>query len=163
MILDTGPIREMVTFRAVAEYGFERLQEELHFITDPESYERSSQFIGSFRSKTTSASVVAELNYWIRRTEPAGLERLWNRVAEEFREMQMDEEVVRLVDMASAGELGLGMLAKLGSVDVSLMGLALRHARDGALLLTTDSPLCGECERAGLHVSHFQDVVLPRD
>jgi len=160
LILDTGPIREMVTFHAVEEYGFERLRGDLEFIRDTDSYGRCSKFIASFMRKTTSASVVKELDYWIRNTEPIGKERLWSRVAEEFREMRMDEEVVRLVEMASAGEMGLALLAKLGPVDLSLLRLARHHANEGAHVLTTDGPLCGECERAGLHVSHLRDVTL---
>jgi hypothetical protein len=160
LILDTGPIREMVTFHAVEEYGFERLRDDLQLVRDPESYGRCSKFIASFMRKTTSASVVAELNYWIRKTEPTGQERLWNRVYEEFREMGMDEEVVKLVEMASASEMGLALLTRLGPVDVSLMGLARLHAKEGPLLLTTDDPLCRECERARLHASHLRDVTL---
>jgi hypothetical protein len=160
LILDTGPIREMVTFRAVELYGFERLRDDLQLIRDTDSYGRCSRFIASFTRKTTSASVVAELNYWIRKTEPSGQERLWIRVYEEFREMAMDEEVVRLVEMASLGETGLALLTRLGPVDVSLMGLVRLHAKDGPLLLTTDDALCRECERARVHASHLRDVTL---
>ena len=160
LIFDTGPIREMVTFHAVDQYGFERLRGDLQLIRDPQSYGQCSKFIASFKRKTTSASVVAELNYWIRNTELAGQERLWYRIYEEFREMGMDEEVVKLLEMASAGGVGIALLAKLGPVDVSLMGLARLHAKEGALVLTTDGELCRECERAGLHASHLRDVTL---
>jgi hypothetical protein len=159
LILDTGPIRELVTFHAVDQLGFESLQRELRFINDRESYDRCSKFVESFRRRTTSASVVAELNYWIRNTERAGQERLWNRVYEEFREMGMDEEVVRLVEMASAGGMGLALLTRLGPVDVSLMGLARRHAQESPPVLTMDNELCGECERAGLQVFHLREVM----
>jgi hypothetical protein len=160
LIFDTGPIREMVTFYAVEQYGFERLRGDLQLIRDPEAYSQCSKFIASFRRKTTSASVVAELNYWIRKTEPTGQERLWNRVYEEFREMGMDEEVVRLLQMVSADEMGLALLTRLGPVDVSLMGLVRRHAGERPLVLTTDGELCKECERAGLRVSHLREVML---
>jgi hypothetical protein len=160
LILDTGPIREMVTFHAVEQYGFERLRGDLRLIKVSESYGQCNKFIASFMRKTTSASVVAELNYWVRDTERAGQERLWNRVYEEFREMGMDEEVVRLVEMASAGRMGLALLTRLGPVDVSLMELARLHAKEDPVLLTTDDPLCGECERAGLHASHLREVTL---
>ena len=160
LILDTGPIRELVTFHAVHELGFESLRSELRFISDRECYDRCSRFIASFRRKTTSASVVAELNSWIRETVPKGQFKLWNRVYEEFREMAMDEEVVKLVEMVSAGGMGLALLTRLGPVDVSLMGLARLHAREGPLLFTREDPLCGECERAGLHASHLREVTL---
>ena len=160
LIFDTGPIREMVTFHAVEQYGFERLRGDLQLIRDPRAYSQCSKFIASFRRKTTSASVVAEVNYWIRGTEPTGHARLWNRVYEEFREMGMDEEVVRLLQMVSADEMGLALLARLGPVDVSLMGLAGLHAGKSPLVLTTEGELCRECERAGLHVFHLRELVL---
>jgi hypothetical protein len=160
LILDTGPIRELVTFHAVDQLGFESLGRELRFINDRESYDRCSKFVASFRRKTTSASVVAELYHWIRDTGRAGQARLWNRVYELFREMGMDEEVVRLVEMASADEMGLALLTRLGPVDVSLMGLARRHAKVDALVLTTDGPLCDQCERAGFPACHLRDVGL---
>src|ERR1019366_3773008 len=101
LILDTGPIRELVLFHAVDHYGFEGLRRRLRYIFDRDSYARCTEFIGSFRNKTTSASVVAELNVWIRETEPTGKEKLWNRVYEEFRGMMMDEQVVKLLEMNS--------------------------------------------------------------
>jgi hypothetical protein len=160
LILDTGPIRELVAFHGVYEFGFESLRRELRFINDRESYGRCGKFIASFRMKTTSASVVAELNYWIRNTERTGQERLWNRVYEEFRDMGVDEEVVKLVEMASAGEMRLALLTRLGPVDVSLFGLARRHIRESPLVLTMDGELYGECRRAGLHVSLLQELML---
>ena len=162
LILDTGPIREMVTFHAVEQYGFEGLRGELQFIRDSESYALCSKFIASFLRKTTSASVVAELNYWIQRTDRTGRVRLWNRVHEEFREMGMDEEVVKLLEMASGEEVSLALLTRLGPVDLSLMHLARRHGKEGALLLTSDRPLCTECAQAGVHVVHLQDVISTR-
>jgi hypothetical protein len=160
LIFDTGPLREMVTFHAVEQYGFERLRGDLRLIRDSQSYSECSRFIASFRRKTTSASVVAELNYWIRKTAPSGQETLWNRVYEEFREMGMDEEVVKLVEMVSAGGMGLALVTRLGPVDVSLIELARLHAREDPTLLTTDGPLCEERERAGLHASHLREVTL---
>lgn len=162
LILDTGPIREMVTFHAVEQYGFEKLRGELQFIRDGESYALCSEFIASFMRKTTSASVVAELNYWIRSTDPNGRVRLWNRVHEEFRQMGMDEEVVKLLEIASGDEVSLALLTRLGPVDLSLMQLARRHGEEGALLLTRDRPLCTECAQAGVQVAHLQDVISMR-
>lgn len=96
LILDSGPIRELVLFHAVEQLGFERLRRKLTCIIDHDRYVRCTKFIGSFRRKTTSASVVAELHHWIRDTERTGQEKLWKRTYEEFREMGMDEEVVKL-------------------------------------------------------------------
>src|SRR6266404_6942566 len=120
LILDTGPIRELVLFHAVDQYRFEGLRGELRFIRDRRSYLRCAKFIASFRGKTTSASVVAELNSWIRKTDATGQTKLWNRVYEEFWSMGLDEEVVRLVDME------LDFVARFGPVDVSLFELARR-------------------------------------
>ena len=153
LILDTGPIRELVAFHAVDRFGFEALRNDLRFIKDEDSYKTCGQFIGLFRRKTTSASVVAELNCWIR-DRRAGQERLWNRVYEEFRNMGMDEEAVKLLDM------DLGLVAKFGPVDVSLFELARRYAKQKACVLTIDKALQGECKKAGLPVFLVQEVAL---
>ncbi len=152
LILDTGPIRELVLFRAVRRFGFESLQDDLRFIKNKDSYDRCGQFISLFNRKTTSASVVAELHHWIRTTERTGQEKLWNRVYEEFRGMNMDEEVVKLVEM------DISLVARFGPVDVSLLELARRHARRDPLVLTIDSRLHSECNRAGIGVSLLYEV-----
>src|ERR1700691_2685612 len=99
LILDTGPIRELVLFHAVDQLQFEGLRGNLKWIVEQDAYIRCTQFIGSFHRKTTSASVVAELNCWIRETDRTGRERLWNQVFDEFRGMRMDEEVVKLLEL----------------------------------------------------------------
>jgi hypothetical protein len=152
LILDTGPIRELVLFHAVQHLHFERLRRDLRFIRSQGSYDICGAFIHSFRRKTTSASVVAELNYWIRQTEPQGQLKLWNRVYDEFREMGMDEHVVRLLDMDSSA------VAKFGPVDVSLLEIAKRQAHLCPTVLTVELPLHGEGRRAGLRVRLIQDL-----
>ncbi len=153
LILDTGPIREMVLFHAVTEFRLEHLRRTLRFIKDDESYEKCANFIASFRQMTTtSASVVVELYHWIRETEPHDQNKLWRRVYEEFLNMGMDEEVVRLLDME------VGIVMRFGPVDGSLLELARRHAPRNPMILTTDSPLWGECKKAGLGVSHIAEV-----
>ena len=155
LILDTGPIRELVLFYAVSEFGLENLRRNLRFIKDAESYGRCSRFLASFKQMTTtSASVVVELYHWIRETEPHGQSKLWGRVYEEFRNMGMDEEVVKLLDMDA------NFVIRFGPVDGSLFGLARRHANRNPLILTADSPLYGECKKVGLSVSHIHEVTL---
>ncbi len=155
LILDTGPIRELVLFHAVDQYGFLGLRPSLQCIRDRDSYVRCGKFIGSFRTKTTSASVVAELNYWIRKTEITGQEKLWNRVYEEFREMRMDELVVKLLEMDR------GRVTAFGPVDISLLEIARRKRDLSPLVLTMDGRLHSECERAGFRAKHLFEVALP--
>jgi hypothetical protein len=154
LILDTGPVRELVLFHAVEYFRFQSLRSELHFIRSPESYSHCGEFIGSFRKRTTSASVVAELNYWIRNTDRSGQKKLWNRVYEEFEKMGMDEEVVKLLDMDS------DLVTRFGPVDVSLLEIARRQARQSPLVLTIDHKLQSECEAAGLCVRHLRELAL---
>ncbi len=152
LILDTGPIRELVSFHAVDQFGFGRLRADLLFLKDTESYQTCGEFIASFRQKTTSASVVAELNYWIRKTDPPGQIRLWNRVYDEFRRMGMNEEVVRLVEMH------VGLVTRFGPVDVSLIELARRHASLRPVILTTETRgFYDECVKAGLRIRAFRN------
>ncbi len=124
LILDTGPIRELLLQHAVFDLGFESLRSGLLCLTDQASYSRCSQFIDSFRRRTTSASVVAELSYWIRKTEQHGQEKLWRRAYDEFRAMGMIEEVVPLSTM------DIEMVSRFGPVDASLIELARLHQRE---------------------------------
>jgi len=153
LILDTGPIRELVLFHAVSEFHLENLRKTLRYLKDEESYKRCSEYIASFRQMTmTSASVVVELYHWIRDTEPHGRSKLWQRVYEEFRNMGMNEEVVRLLDMDAS------FVTRFGPIDGSLLELARRHAPKNPMILTTELPLCGECRKGGLSVSHIYEV-----
>ena len=155
LILDTGPIRELVLFHAVSEFRLENLRRELRFIKEQESYGKCSEFIASFRQMTTtSASVVVELYHWIRETERQGQNKLWGRVAEEFQNMGMDEEVVRLLEMDAS------FVMRFGPVDGSLLELSRRHAGRNPMILTADLPLYGECKKSGLSVSHIDEVTL---
>lgn len=144
----------MVLFHAVSEYGFEKLRRSLGFIKDIESYNRCTEFISSFLRVTTSASVVVELYHWIRETDRNGQLKLWNRVYEEFENMKMEEEVVRLLEM------NIDLVSRFGPVDSSLLELAQRHVVRNPLILTSDRPLCGECTKARLRVSHIQEITL---
>jgi hypothetical protein len=155
LILDSGPIRELVLFHAVSEFRLENLRRSLQYIKDEESYGKCCEFIASFRQMTTtSASVVVELYHWIRKTEPHGQSKLWSRVYDEFQNMGMAEEVVKLLDMDP------NFVVRFGPVDGSLLELARRHAAQKPMILTTDSPLYAECKKGGLSVSHINEVTL---
>lgn len=156
LLLDTGPIRELVLFHAVEEFRFESLRPKLRFIKHPTAYRQCSEFIASFRTKTTSASVVAELYHWIRDTDRTGQQKLWNRVYEEFENMRMEEEVVRLLEM------NRGLVARLGPVDVSLFELARCHDIQRPVLFTAESRRYGglykECKDAGINVCDILEI-----
>lgn len=153
LILDTGPIRELVLYHAVSEFGFERLRNELRFIKDAESYGRCSEFVGTFSNRlTTSAGVVVELYHWIRATAEHGRSKLWGRVYDEFRNMGMYEEVVRLLVMDAS------LVVRCGPVDASLLQLARRHRAHNPLILTVDWSFHGECTKSGLKVSHLEEI-----
>lgn len=152
LILDTGPIRELILHHAVFHFGFERLRSSLRWLTTQASYDRCSEFIASFRRKMTSASVVSELDRWIRKTEKYGQERLWHRARDEFRDMDLNEEVVQLIDM------NIEMVTRFGPVDASLIELAIRHQSHNPVVLTVDSELCGQCRKAGFGVHLLEEL-----
>lgn len=85
---------------------------------------------------------MAELHRWIRKTDSSGQKKLWERVYEEFRNIGMDEEVVRLLDMQ------IELVAQHGPVDISLLELARRHLHLSPTILTVERWLALECVRA---------------
>lgn len=152
LILDTGPIHELLLHRAVFHFGFEKLRPKLQWLTTPASYNRCSELIASFRRKMTSAYVVSELNYWIRKTEDKGQAKLWYRAYSEFRDMGMTEEVTPLLAM------DIDMVAHFGPTDASLIELATLHQSEDPVVLTVDRKLCGHCLKVGLGVRLLQEL-----
>lgn len=147
VIVDTGVIRELVAFRAVTTFGFERLRHDLTWIPDLDAYERCTAFIAPFRRRVTSTSVCAELNYWIRKTPEPGRADIWTLVYEEFRNLSLEEEAVNLVNMDTH------LVSSLGPVDVSLIEIAAHHLDITPTVFTVDARgLYGECHKRGIAV-----------
>ena len=142
LILDTGPIRELILYHAVYDLGFQSLSPQLNPYFHRSAYEQLSNFLGLFRERTTSASVVAELHRWIRdQTDAGGHRQLWEQIYQEFRNMGMNEEVIKLLDMP------IGVVALQGPVDASLLEMARRHLDRNPVILTVDSWLASECKK----------------
>jgi hypothetical protein len=154
LILDTGPIRELVAYQAVYQFRFDTLRRELRHLNSAKSYRSCSEFLASFQRKMTSVSVVTELGRWIRDTRPKGQVRLWERVREEFENMGMDESAVKLLDM------DIELVAKYGPTDVSLLEIAHRNAQQRPAILTLDGRLEAECRRTQISSFSLRDACL---
>jgi hypothetical protein len=155
LILDTGPIRELIAYRAVNELRFFSLDRELANFVSPEAYRNCTAFLSSFRKKVTTASAVAELNFWIRDTGSTGQRELWQLVHEEFSRIGMDEETIRFLDM------DLDLVARYGPTDVSLLEIARRNVSQNPVVLTLDTRLYGECLEAQISSELLQQVCNP--
>jgi len=142
--VDTGPIWELILYRAVKELGFTGLRPKLTYFVNSEAYENCGSFLSSFRKKTTSASVVAQLHTFIRGTDRPGQRQLWTQVYDEFEKMGMSEDLVRLLDM------DLDLITQHGPTDVSLIEIARRNLSQRPVILTLDNPLHSECRKAGI-------------
>lgn len=153
LILDTGPLWELVLYSAVHELGFIRLKPELRHLRDHASYQKLSNYIARFQKKTTSSYVVAEISAWVTRTEKSGQPNIWRVVYDEFASMGMDESVLRLL------ELPFEIVADKGAVDASVLELGLRVASQRPKVLTIDSPLLAECNKSGLSAVDLWQVI----
>ncbi len=153
LIMDTGPLWELVLYSAVHELGFIRLKPELKHLRDRASYQRLSAFIARFQRKTTSSYVVAEISAWVKRTEKSGHANIWRLVYDEFASMGMEESVLKLL------ELPFQIVADKGAVDASVLELGLRFANQRPKVLTIDSPLLAECNRNGLSAIDLWQVI----
>lgn len=155
VIVDTGPIWELVLYHAANQLGFTSLGRKLTHFVSSEAYDNCGTFLSTFRKKTTSASVVAQLHRFIRETEQKGQRQLWNRVYEEFESMGMDEDVVKLLNM------DLELVARHGPTDVSLIEIARRNLSQKPVILTLDGRLHSECMRAGIKAVLLIEVCNP--
>jgi hypothetical protein len=153
LIMDTGPLWELVLYSAVNELGFIRLKPELRHLRDHASYQRLSAFIARFGRKTTSTYVVAEISAWVSRTEKSGHANIWRLVYDEFASMGMEESILTLL------ELPIDIVAAKGAVDASVLELGIRLATQKPKVLTIDSPLIAECRRNGLRAFDLWQVI----
>lgn len=154
LILDVGPIREFITYQVVILDRLEHLRRELQFFRDESAILKYDRFLGSFKRRMTSPSVVAQLEDWVReRRNELSRRILWKRISEEFKERAVVEEGVPLVEM------DIDLLARFGAVDVSLLQLARRHAAEQPVILTVDDELTGYCAKRGARARHIVDVL----
>ena len=153
LILDTGPLWELILYSAVHNLYFKRLEPELRFVRTALEYRRLTEFISSFPRRTTTPHVVAEISRKTRGTERKGHAQIWGIVYEEFRQMRMDEELVKLLSMPR------DLVAKMGVVDVSIRDLGLRLASTQPLVLSVDSALVSECQKQRVEVRLLSEVI----
>lgn len=153
LIFDTGPLWELVLYSAVNMLGFARLKDELRHLQTESHYERLTDFVGSFQSKTTTPHVVAEISSKIIRTERKGQSAIWGVVYTEFSSMGMDERLLKLL------ELPPDLVANMGAVDVSVLKLGLSFEQPKPLVVSVDSQLVAECQRAGVTAKHLWEVI----
>jgi hypothetical protein len=153
LLIDTGPIRELIAYKAVFTLRFQQLRSDLKFVSEKVSYARFGKYVASFQKKGTTASVVAELNRWVRKTDPSGRKRIWSLIYDEFRDMGMEEQLVKLLDMP------LDLVARCGPTDVSLLKLAQQQIDSDPVVLTIDQGLVSECWRAKIRTMHIQEIL----
>lgn len=153
LILDTGPLWELLLFDAVHRLRFHSLRKHIEYLSDGERFSGFSRFVSVFRHKSTTPSVVAELSAKIVRTDPSGRLKMWIQLRDEFVNMGMDEEIVKFLEMP------IDLVGRYGVVDQSVLELARRHARFRPQIVTVDGKLAAECRRAGLQAFHLSEIL----
>jgi|SRR5208282_6107653 len=153
LLLDTGPLRELVLYSAVENLGFASLKKEMQFLQTKNRYENLAGFISNFRQRKTTPHVVSEMSSWILRTFESGRANIWRLVFEEFTRMHMDEQTIELVRMPCESVI------KLGATDTGLLEAASELGAWSTTVLSIDHALIAECRGAGLHALHLRDVV----
>ena len=151
LILDTGPLWELVLYRAVNALGFYKLRTELRHLATETYYDRLSQFIAGFRQRTTTPQIVSEISSRVMRTERQGHIHIWDVVYNEF--AALDERLVKLLEMPQA------LVAQFGAADVSILKLGSTYPARASVVLSIDSSLIAECQRAGLTAQHLWEVI----
>lgn len=153
LILDTGPLWELVLYGCVVRLGFEKRRTDLTFVRETRQYDRLSSFIGSFRKRTTTPGVIAEISRRIQDTRP-GHSAVWVLFRNELVQMGMEEELIKLLEMPTE------LVSAYGAVDTSILSLGLRHSALRPCILTGDNPLRQECQNHRLDARHICEVVL---
>jgi hypothetical protein len=153
LIFDTGPLWELVLYRAVQTLGFEGLRPRLGLLQTDTYYSKLTDFIRQFRDRTTTPQVVAEISAKVQQTEKQGQADIWSVVYGEFRSMGMDERLLKLLEMPQE------LVADFGAVDASLLKLGSSYAPGTSLVLSIDGALIAECNRAGVAAKHLWEAI----
>lgn len=164
-LLDTGPLLEFLVLRYQAEskrlwpggtFQFQALLTPL----DREDFEK---FVKANRGYLgTSSGVITEMHGFLQRAErempPQARKDLkhgfWGLVCATFRDLEMDERTVPVVEMAEQ------VLADFGPTDAGLLALAMRSvnkADGGIVVLTADRGLLELCRRHAIHAEYVPD------
>ncbi len=153
LILDTGPLWELILYSAVHNLRFRKLESELLYLKTKDSFNKLSEFIAFSKGRVTTPHVVSEISFRIVRTEEKSKASLWNLVYDEFRSMGMDEELFKLLLMPPES------VARIGAVDVSIFQLGANYSFSEAIVLSLDNALIAECNDAGIIAKHISEVI----
>lgn len=153
LLLDTGPLRELILYAAIRDLGYSRLKPEIAYLRSVENYENLTAFISLFKRRITTPHVVSEVSAWVVRMVDTGRSRFWGLVFDEFTKMAMDEETLRLLEMPPE------LVASLGATDVSLLKASASFEPGNSILLSVDGALIKECKDAGLSAMHLWEVI----
>jgi len=153
LLIDNGPLQELIHFQTVFTLGFYGLHKDLKFISERPPYDKLSNFIGSFQNKSTSSYVLLELGHWVRKTHRAGIKQIWSLIYDELQRMGMAEETVKLLDMPQE------LVARYGPTDVSLLTIAQQHLDLDPVVLTIDQDLSAECWNRNIRAIQIYQII----
>ena len=153
LILDTGPLWELVLYSAVHDLGYASLDPDLKYLRSRERYDRLTAFIAQFGNRVTTPHVVAEISAWTIRKIQFGRDRFWKVIYSEFRRMGMDENTLTLLSMPE------DLVISLGAVDVSVVKVASALGPGNSTVLSIDGSLISECKRARLPTQHLLEII----
>jgi len=138
-VIDTGPLLSALVIHYQRERGRRPLLES--FLEDPlltrDYQEQFLNLLASIREKLTTSHVIAEMQGLERaRLKLSGADRLnfWRASIDLLTQWGLDEQLIRLLDIASHSELKERLL-DIGIVDTGLIELA---AQNGCVLITQD-------------------------
>ncbi len=152
LILDTGPLWELILHRAMEERFHQGLK--VQFLREKIHYDRLATFLDEFSKKMTTPHVVAEISGHIKRGIDRRKEDFWRIVFEEFKGMHMDENLIKLLDMRERV-----LEVEQDAVDASVLQLGLNLRDENPTVFTVDVPLAGRCKSARLHAIHISEVI----
>lgn len=153
MILDTGPLLDLLLYRFWSEQGRpideNRLACRKQFNVSPEQL---SRFLGDRRGIICVPGVFVEVGRLARdeigrsagRSREASLAPFWRVAIRELQRMGVDERWTRFL------LLDQGLIEEVGPTDAALIRCAQETGEERVPILTHDEPLRGRCRRQGV-------------
>lgn len=152
-IVDTGPLFDFLWLRYCEDYHRRDLLSGLRYLTSSDLREAIRWYFGIAKPILTCPQVIAEVhNHAMKRLGNDKLQEFWKIAHKELIELELDEDLVRLLEMDSE------ILCTFGPTDTALISMAVRRQMSHPVL-TMDGKVIGHCRRKEIKVLSLGEII----
>ncbi len=155
-VIDTNVLFDFLVWRFSVSFSLPEIASELRHLRTADQRDAVAWYLSWAKPIITSPEVIAELHGRVTRDKKLRQPRLgsfWTFAQQELRQLELDEELMKLLEMQPA------TLAHFGPTDTGVLGIA---ARDRRPVLTEDGKLRSRCLEEQIKVVSVDEILAFR-